>query len=176
MAPFCYPSERRKYGTDYRPCRSYSFKMAYLYRRGSIYICRNRRGFTQHDHPDRQKKRRYVWTWSDASQQHYNRRTSSRSISSARRTSPYQKRKHRSDRSNGSRRSSCKTQRRDGTSKRIYHREKRHPKQWSNCKTRRLDRCLSIRVRQCYRRKYRTDFGTGSRKSILQSTRRRRCI
>lgn len=34
------------------------------------------------------------------------------------------KRKHRSDRSNGSRRSSCKTQRRDGTSKRIYHREK----------------------------------------------------
>ena len=28
-----------------------------------------------------------------------------------------------------SRRSSCKTQRRDGTSKRIYHREKRHPKQ-----------------------------------------------
>ena len=55
--PFCYPSERRKYGTDYRPCRSYSFKMAYLYRRGSIYICRNRRGFTQHDHPDRQKKK-----------------------------------------------------------------------------------------------------------------------
>ena len=39
------------------------------------------------------------------------------------------KRKHRSDRSNGFRRSSCKTQRRDGTSKRIYHREKRHPKQ-----------------------------------------------
>ena len=32
------------------------FQNGVLIQRGSIYICRNRRGFTQHDHPDRQKK------------------------------------------------------------------------------------------------------------------------
>ena len=175
MAPFCYPSERRKYGTDYRPCRSYSFKMAYLYRRGSIYICRNRRGFTQHDHPDRQKKSG-MYELDLTLRNNITTEEHPLGVYHPHEELHHIKKKHRSDRSNGSRRSSCKTQRRDGTSKR-YIIEKKTSEAMIKLQNTQTGQMPFIRVRQCYRRNIETDFGTGSRKKYFAKvTRRRRCI